>query len=44
MKTNTERANHGPKTNQPTRIAHQLRQCELRDQRTAAVRVNQAVK
>jgi len=31
MKTNFERANHGSKENQDTRIAHQILQLEMRD-------------
>ena len=31
METNTERANHGPKSNRATRVSHQMRQCGRRD-------------
>jgi hypothetical protein len=36
MQTNYERANHGPKENQDTRVAHQMRQVELREKRKRA--------
>ena len=36
MKTNFERANHGTKENQDIRIAHQMRQLVLRENRKKA--------